>query len=83
MTKTSRSVAGVILGLLIFLSGFWLHFHTTDFMTYGDRAPFAHVFQDVASCVMYSGAALGVFAMVVWMLSGHEGPTRLKPCSKE
>src|SRR4051812_2118403 len=75
MTTTIRSVVGAILGLLIFLRGFWLHFHVTDFMTSGGYAPFVHVFQEVATCLMYAGAALAVSAIVVWMLSGSRNPS--------
>jgi hypothetical protein len=53
MNSTHRSAVGIISGLLVFAMGFWLHFHTSDFMTYQrsdgvEFAPYAHVFQDVA-----------------------------------
>jgi uncharacterized membrane protein len=55
---------------MLFLAGFWLQFHTTDFFTYGGYAYYVHVFQRVADILMYAGTALGVLAIALWMYQG-------------
>ena len=83
MTSTQRSAVGISAGILVFAAGFWLDFHTSDFLTTKvnglEFAPYAHVFQQVAGCLLYSGAALAVAATVVRMLATSCQPTRHIP----
>lgn len=63
------------MGIVTFLAGFWLQFHTLDFFAPGNTAPFAHVFRDLADLLMYAGVALAVLAATIWMYQGIRRPT--------